>query len=60
MHKMWRLSRSLKVIDIAAIYINGGYCDRVGQEKGPQAHDHNYVKSQPILVFSLEDFLVNL
>jgi len=57
MHKMWRLSRSLKVIDIAAIYINGGYCDRVGQEKGPQTHDHNYVKSQPILGFFTGRFL---
>jgi len=29
----------------------------VGQEKGPQTHDHNYVKSQPILGFFTGRFL---
>jgi len=32
---------------------------RVGQNSGPQAHDHTSVKSYPVKFFSLEDSLVN-
>jgi len=34
---------------------------RVGQKTGPQTHDHNCAKSEPIYkIFTLEDFSVNL
>ena len=32
---------------------------RVGQKSGPQIHDHNSVKSEPIKKNSLENALVN-